>query len=75
MFKKSHLTWYSFPIHYLGIREFLIIDKECVQPCDLGCNFFVTEDRLQKSRAITCSSLLGELNDNVIGDYIDEVIL
>ncbi len=54
---------------YLGIGKFTIADDNFVGQADLGVNFFLDEDCLEKSRSECCVKLLEELNPDVKGDW------
>jgi NEDD8-activating enzyme E1 regulatory subunit len=54
---------------FLGIGKFTIADNATVCDADLGVNFFLDEDSLDKSRAESCVKLLQELNPDVKGDW------
>lgn len=56
-----------------SVGRFTIIDDKIVVESDLGVNFFLDEDSLGKSRAERAAALLGELNPDVKGDYIEDV--
>ena len=60
---------------YIGVGNFTIVDPETVNVMDLGVNFFLDESSLGDSRAKHCCGLLQELNPDVNGHYIPEVIL
>ncbi|KAA8908849.1 hypothetical protein FN846DRAFT_777021 [Sphaerosporella brunnea] len=55
-----------------GIGRFTIIDDKKVEESDLGVNFFLDDDSVGKSRAERTAALLGELNPDVEGDYIED---
>lgn len=50
-----------------------MIDDKLVEEADLGVNFFLDEDSLGKPRAERAAALLGELNPDVMGNYIIDV--
>jgi len=56
-----------------GVGRFTIIDDKKVGDADLGVNFFVVSSSIGKSRAEQTAALLGELNPDVRGGYIDDV--
>ena len=56
-----------------GIGQFTILDPERVTEADLGVNFFLTEEGLDKPRAESTCRLLNELNPDVKGHAISEV--
>jgi len=56
-----------------SVGKFTIIDDKKVVDADLGVNFFLDEDSIGKSRAERTAALLGELNPDVRGDYIEDV--
>lgn len=58
-----------------GIGNFTIVDQEIVRECDLGVNFFLTEESLGKSRAQETCKYLEELNPAVNGQAVQEVTL
>ncbi|KEF54191.1 uncharacterized protein A1O9_09986 [Exophiala aquamarina CBS 119918] len=53
-----------------GIGQFTIADSETVKEADLGVNFFLEPDSLNKSRAEATTRLLLELNPDVSGHAI-----
>ncbi|XP_069112998.1 NEDD8-activating enzyme E1 regulatory subunit-like isoform X3 [Argopecten irradians] len=55
-----------------GIGAFTIVDGNKVQGEDIGNNFFLTKDSLGESRAKVATELLGELNPDVTGDYVED---
>ncbi|XP_060084500.1 NEDD8-activating enzyme E1 regulatory subunit-like isoform X2 [Ylistrum balloti] len=55
-----------------GIGAFTIVDGYKVQGEDVGNNFFLTKDSLGESRAKVATELLGELNPDVTGDFVEE---
>ncbi|THD19594.1 Amyloid beta protein binding protein 1 [Fasciola hepatica] len=56
----------------LGIGSFTIVDDSLVCEEDLGSNFFVTQNSLNKSRAQIVTENLCELNESVSGNYVVE---
>lgn len=58
-----------------GIGNFTIVDPEIVKEHDLGVNFFLTEESLGKSRAQETCNYLRELNPDVNGQAVQEVLL
>ncbi|CAG5135281.1 unnamed protein product [Candidula unifasciata] len=56
-----------------GIGSFTIVDGNKVQGEDVGNNFFLTADSVGKSRAQVTTELLSELNEDVSGDFLEEV--
>lgn len=58
-----------------GIGNFTIVDQEKVSECDLGVNFFLTEESLGKPRAQETCKYLRELNPDVNGHAVQEVTL
>ena len=57
-----------------GIGSFTIVDEAVVEEKDLGVNFFLTEESLGKSRAEESCTLLRELNPEVKGHALQQVI-
>ncbi|KNE61573.1 hypothetical protein AMAG_06389 [Allomyces macrogynus ATCC 38327] len=57
-----------------GVGAFTVIDAAKVSPDDVGNNFFVTRAHLGQPRAKVVTALLQELNDDVLGHYIDDDI-
>ncbi|XP_065162078.1 NEDD8-activating enzyme E1 regulatory subunit [Atheta coriaria] len=55
-----------------GIGAFTIIDGEKVTQEDIGSNFFLDSESVGTSRAQAATQSLIELNQEVVGDYIDE---
>lgn len=56
-----------------GIGNFTIVDQEVVSERDLGVNFFLTEESLEKPRAQETCKYLRELNPDVNGQAVQEV--
>ena len=56
-----------------GVGSFTIVDDKIVSQCDLGVNFFLTEESLGRSRAEESSKYLQELNPEVYVHAIQEV--
>lgn len=56
-----------------GVGKFTIIDDQIVKEADLGTNFFLDVDSLEKSRAERTAALLAELNPEVEGRFINAV--
>jgi len=56
-----------------GVGSFTIVDEAVVQEQDLGVNFFLTEDSLEKSRAEESCNYLRELNPEVMGRAVQKV--
>ena len=56
-----------------GIGQFTIVDGREVRESDLGVNFFLTDERLGRSRAQECCAYLSELNPEVKGHAIKSV--
>lgn len=57
-----------------GIGNFTIQDSAIVSEADLGVNFFLEDEHLGDYRAKHTCSLLKELNPDVEGHYITEVL-
>ena len=57
-----------------GIGSFTIVDENKVREEDLGVNFFLTEESLGRSRAEESGNYLKELNPEVTGYAIQEVV-
>ncbi|XP_025115674.1 NEDD8-activating enzyme E1 regulatory subunit-like isoform X2 [Pomacea canaliculata] len=55
-----------------GIGSFTVVDGKKVQAEDVGNNFFLSADSVGKSRAQVATELLGELNEDVSGNFVDE---
>ncbi|XP_021352742.1 NEDD8-activating enzyme E1 regulatory subunit-like isoform X1 [Mizuhopecten yessoensis] len=55
-----------------GIGSFTIVDGHKVQGEDVGNNFFLTKDSLGESRAKVATELLGELNPDATGDFVED---
>lgn len=58
-----------------GIGYFTIIDENKIGEEDIASNFFVTVESFGQSRAKVARDLLCEMNSDVIGDYLEEVII
>ena len=58
-----------------GVGSFTIVDDATVGEKDLGVNFFLDEDSLDKSRAKENCKFLQELNPEVRGDAVQTVCL
>ena len=58
-----------------GIGNFTIQDSATVSDADLGVNFFLEEEHVGGFRAEHTCNLLKELNPDVQGNFITEVIL
>ncbi|KAF8935701.1 hypothetical protein EDD21DRAFT_66374 [Dissophora ornata] len=58
-----------------GIGQFTIADQGTVTQNDIGSNFFLDFESLGKSRAERACELLGELNEDVKGNWVDKDIL
>ena len=58
-----------------GIGSFTIVDEATVKESDLGNNFFVSADYLGSSRAKCVTELLIEMNEDVRGSHVEEVIV
>jgi amyloid beta precursor protein binding protein 1 len=56
-----------------SVGKFTVIDDKKVEESDLGVNFFLDKDSVGKSRAERTAALLGEMNPDVKGDYIEDV--
>ena len=56
-----------------SVGRFTVIDDRIVEESDLGVNFFLDEASLGKPRAERAAALLGELNPDVKGAYIEDV--
>ena len=56
---------------YIGIGEFNLIDNELVKLNDIGNNFFLTLESLNKVKSSELTKHLVELNDNVKGRHLD----
>jgi amyloid beta precursor protein binding protein 1 len=50
-----------------GIGHYTILDNGKATAADIGSNFFLEEESLDKNRAEECVRLLSEMNDNVEG--------
>ena len=48
-----------------GVHTLTIFDPTPTAPCDLGSNFFLTEDDIGKPRAAACAPRVADLNNNV----------
>lgn len=70
----SHVDLDASSLPRAGIGSFTIVDGATVTQADLGNNFFVDEDCLDKSRAASVTQLLQELNEHVTGSYVAEDI-
>lgn len=57
-----------------GIGQFTILDSAIVSEADLGVNFFLEDASLNKYRAEETCRLLTELNPDVSGHAIIEVL-
>ncbi|KAK7114181.1 NEDD8-activating enzyme E1 regulatory subunit-like isoform X2 [Littorina saxatilis] len=57
-----------------GIGSFTIVDGHKVRGEDVGNNFFLLADSIGKSRAQVATELLGELNDDVTGNFVEESV-
>jgi amyloid beta precursor protein binding protein 1 len=57
-----------------GIGHFTIQDSAIVSEADLGVNFFLEEEHLGGFRAEHTCNLLKELNPDVQGNFITEVL-
>lgn len=57
-----------------GIGAFTIADSANVTEADLGINFFLEADSLDKPRAEESARLVGELNPDVTGHSINQVL-
>jgi len=57
-----------------GIGNFTIQDSAVVSEADLGVNFFLEEEHLGSYRAEVTRNLLKELNPDVEGHFITEVL-
>ena len=58
-----------------GVGQFTILDSETVQEEDLGVNFFLSEGSLGKLRGEETTKYLEELNPDVKGHSISEVLV
>jgi len=58
-----------------GAGAFTVVDGKKVSRADLGNNFFVDEASVGTSRARRTTQLLQELNDDVMGSFLEEVRL
>ncbi|KAG0357502.1 NEDD8-activating enzyme E1 regulatory subunit-like protein [Gamsiella multidivaricata] len=58
-----------------GIGQFTVVDQGTVTQNDIGSNFFLDFDSLGSSRARRACELLGELNEDVKGHWVDKDIL
>ncbi|KAF9434216.1 NEDD8-activating enzyme E1 regulatory subunit [Entomortierella beljakovae] len=58
-----------------GIGRFTIVDQGTVTQNDIGSNFFLDFESLGKSRAERAYELLGELNEDVHGNWVAKDIL
>lgn len=56
-----------------GIGSFTIVDGNKVTGADVGNNFFLTKDSIGMSRAQITTDLLMELNEEVSGDFVEEL--
>lgn len=59
----------------VGIGQFTIVDPGTVSQNDIGSNFFLDFESLGKSRAERAYELLGELNEDVKGNWVAKDIL
>jgi NEDD8-activating enzyme E1 regulatory subunit len=57
-----------------GIGKFTVQDSAVVSEADLGVNFFVEEQQLSRFRAEATCALLKELNPDVEGYFVSEVM-
>ncbi|PAA76528.1 hypothetical protein BOX15_Mlig028533g3 [Macrostomum lignano] len=55
-----------------GVGSFTIMDHRRVTEEDCGSNFFVELARIGEPRAKVCAELLRELNEDVIGDFLED---
>ncbi|KAK3528262.1 hypothetical protein QTP86_028494 [Hemibagrus guttatus] len=55
-----------------GIGAFTIVDGHKVTGEDIGNNFFLSSDSIEKSRAQAATELLQELNSDVSGNFVEE---
>mmetsp|Transcript_21156 Transcript_21156/g.58704 ORF Transcript_21156/g.58704 Transcript_21156/m.58704 type:complete len:539 (-) Transcript_21156:37-1653(-) len=55
-----------------GIHSFTIVDEAKVTNRDLGNNFLVSAESLGHSRAECVAELLKEMNDTVLGNFIEQ---
>lgn len=58
-----------------GVGQYTILDSALVSEADLGLNFFLDETTLGGFRAEHTCKLLQELNPDVRGHFITEVLL
>lgn len=56
-----------------GVGNFTIVDEHIVSECDLGVNFFLSEESLGRSRAEESSKYLKELNPEVYVHAVQDV--
>lgn len=59
----------------LGIGQFTVVDQGTVTQNDIGSNFFLDFESLGKPRAERACELLGELNEDVHGNWIANDII
>merc|ERR1719499_1251349 len=57
-----------------NIGEFTIVDDALVSASDLGNNFFVTQDKVGKSRAEVVKDNMLEMNDTVKGNHLEKPV-
>jgi amyloid beta precursor protein binding protein 1 len=55
-----------------GIAAFTVVDAAAVAPRDLGNNWLVSREHLGAPRARCVASLLGELNEDARGSYVED---
>lgn len=56
-----------------SVGEFTVIDDKVVEEADLGTNFFLDEESIGESRAERTAAILGELNPDAKGSFIQDV--
>ncbi|ESO96926.1 hypothetical protein LOTGIDRAFT_231724 [Lottia gigantea] len=55
-----------------GIGSFTIVDDKKVEGDDVGNNFFLLRDSIGTPRGKIACELLSELNEDVVGDFVEE---
>ncbi|KAI9199809.1 Nedd8 activating enzyme E1 subunit 1 [Polychytrium aggregatum] len=55
-----------------GIGSFTIVDSKLITGRDVGKNFFLTHDSIGKSKSQVMAEYLKELNDEVVGNFVDQ---
>lgn len=64
----------SIDVKITGIGAFTVVDASRVTAADIGNNFFLTADSLGKPRSSCVTELLCEMNNEVGGFFLDEVV-